>query len=188
MLSAEKGYKEIVKLLIQKGANVNVSNDYGETPLIFAAREGHKEVVAELIAGKADVNAKTNDKDYEMVIAYQTPLMAATINGHVEIAKMLIDAKANLNSKDKFGNSILSYTVTHHRPKIFKLLKDAGAEGADTMEPPTEPQNLPEYNMSDDGAGSNTWIIILVIVLLAGAGAGGFFFYKKKKAGGASAA
>jgi len=45
MLAAQKGHKEVVKLLLKKGANVNAKNDLGWTALDFAAKEGYKEIV-----------------------------------------------------------------------------------------------------------------------------------------------
>ena len=82
--AASEGHKEIVELLIAKGANVNVNakNEFGSTPLHVAAFQGHKEIAELLIPNGADVSAK--DK-YE-----QTPLHFAAINGHKEIAELLI--------------------------------------------------------------------------------------------------
>ena len=59
--AARDGYKEIVELLIAKGADVNAKdNDGGTTPLHHAASYGRNEVVELLIAKGADVNAKDN--------------------------------------------------------------------------------------------------------------------------------
>jgi len=56
-LAAQMGHKEIVELLIAKGADVNAKCDVGWTPLHNAQ---DKEIVELLIAEGADVNAKTN--------------------------------------------------------------------------------------------------------------------------------
>jgi ankyrin repeat protein len=58
--AAVNGRKEIVELLIAKGADVNAKSKRG-TPLHFAAKGGHREVAKLLIAKGADVNAKTGD-------------------------------------------------------------------------------------------------------------------------------
>ena len=55
--------KEVVELLIAKGADVNAKDKYDMTPLHPAAGRGHKEVVELLIAGGADVNARDEDGD-----------------------------------------------------------------------------------------------------------------------------
>jgi ankyrin repeat protein len=43
--AATRGYKDLVELLIAKGAEVNAKHKNGQTPLQMAASEGHKEVV-----------------------------------------------------------------------------------------------------------------------------------------------
>ena len=59
--AAMRGRKEIGKLLIGEGADVNakLKGGGGWTPLHFAAAFGHKEIVELLIANGADVNVKS---------------------------------------------------------------------------------------------------------------------------------
>ena len=52
------GHKEIVELLIAKGAEVNTKDMNGVTPLYSAAGKGHREIAELLISKGADVNAK----------------------------------------------------------------------------------------------------------------------------------
>jgi uncharacterized protein len=70
MWAAFRGKKEIVRLLIEHGAEINARDDWkgnmtkpdgteGWTPLIFAADSDHEEVVRILIEKGADVNVKT---------------------------------------------------------------------------------------------------------------------------------
>ena len=64
------GHKEIVELLIAKGADVNAMRFDG-TPLHLAI--GHKEIIEILIAKGADVNSKSKAFN-------QTPIDAAAVN------------------------------------------------------------------------------------------------------------
>jgi ankyrin repeat protein len=40
-----RGHKDVAELLIAKGADVNVKNNQGRTPLSLAKKKGHNEIV-----------------------------------------------------------------------------------------------------------------------------------------------
>ena len=50
---------EVVKILIQAGAEVNIQNEKNETPLHRASANGQVEVITALLAAGADKTAKT---------------------------------------------------------------------------------------------------------------------------------
>ena len=56
-LAATLGYKEIVKILLRHGADVNAKTNKGLTALNSASNNGHKEVVNLLLENGADANA-----------------------------------------------------------------------------------------------------------------------------------
>ena len=98
--AADKGQKEIVKILIAGGADVNSSSIYGLTPSMFAASNGHKEITKLLITKGADLNATTRysgrtfDDGVETTWATgpqekATVLDQALANQHTEIANLL---------------------------------------------------------------------------------------------------
>ncbi|KAK7409434.1 hypothetical protein QQX98_008395 [Neonectria punicea] len=55
--AAESGHEGIVKLLLEKGANVEAKDDYGWTPLLWAAENGHEGIVKLLLEKGADIEA-----------------------------------------------------------------------------------------------------------------------------------
>jgi ankyrin repeat protein len=78
-------HKEIIELLIAKGADVNAKNNSGWTPLLMAVLGDRKEVIELLIAKGADVNAKDSRKDSRG----ETPLDWAIEKNYTEIAALL---------------------------------------------------------------------------------------------------
>ena len=59
--AAEQGMqdRDIVRYLVEQGANLEVSNIAGESPLLIAIRQHNHRLVAHLLAQGADVNAQT---------------------------------------------------------------------------------------------------------------------------------
>ena len=79
------GHTEVVKLLLDAGAYVNIADTIiGITPLCMASFEGHYEVVKLLLDAKADVNIKAEIEGKEY-----TALSAAKEEDHTRIVKLL---------------------------------------------------------------------------------------------------
>lgn len=77
--------------LITLGAEVDVRNKLGATPLILASHKGHKAVCKALIkAGAAVTGAKS------LMRGGYSPLHAAAANGSTECLQELIDSGASL--------------------------------------------------------------------------------------------
>ena len=82
------------KLLLDHGANPNLKNTNGSTPLHLACRRGNKGIVSLLLdARSTDVNAV--DK------FLFTPLHVAGIHGDAELCKMLLDKGADYQGSSR---------------------------------------------------------------------------------------
>ena len=57
MLAVEKGYYDVVKRLVEHGADVNLSNKHGDTPLMRAVRGGYFDIAEYLVKQGAHVSA-----------------------------------------------------------------------------------------------------------------------------------
>jgi ankyrin repeat protein len=73
-VAAQFGHAEVTRLLLNSGANIEVSNDDGATPLRMAAAGGHVGATKTLIEAGAVVDTATKDG--------RTPLFLASKNGH----------------------------------------------------------------------------------------------------------
>lgn len=69
--AASGGYKNIVELLVNHGANIGNKDKYEYTPLHSAAASGSKETVEYLLSKGADINARNNFGDMPLSIAIQ---------------------------------------------------------------------------------------------------------------------
>jgi len=91
---------EIVKFLIQNGADVNAEDKYGFTPLMYAASQYNPAVVKLLLDNNADVNAQNKDKKTPLMklLRASTNRFENTTNS-LDIAKMLLEKGADPNAQ-----------------------------------------------------------------------------------------
>jgi ankyrin repeat protein len=120
-IASLEDYLEIIKLLLDRGADVNGTDMYGETSLHVAAKNNHPENVKLLLNHGADINYK--DTKYK-----QTPLHIAARWGSYESAKLLLNYSADIDSRDgNYGRTALHLAAQYGKQKIVKLLLDRGA-------------------------------------------------------------
>jgi ankyrin repeat protein len=149
------GSIEIVRMLLDKGADVNTKNIYERTALMEACAKGKKDVVLALLNKGAVVNMTSYEKTTPLMDAITgeggdaaadivkalldkgadanyakdgwTCLMYAAAQGKTEIVKLLLAKGVDVN-KVKDGNSALSLASSRGYDEIARLLKAAGAK------------------------------------------------------------
>jgi ankyrin repeat protein len=109
----------ILELLIKNKANINHSDNGGDTALIDASRNNNYEIVKFLINHNANVSHYNNKG--------QSALIMVADNGNIDIAKLLIKAKANINHADIENNNALIIAVFENHIDIVKLLIENNA-------------------------------------------------------------
>ncbi|MBN2135920.1 MAG: ankyrin repeat domain-containing protein [Acidobacteria bacterium] len=112
------GFKELVVMLIQRGAQINAETGYHNlTPLHEAASAGNLELVKMLISMSADVNADGRSG--------WTPLHAAK---DAEVAKVLVEAGAKVNAVSSKGLTPLSEAIAKGDRQLSEYLISVGAD------------------------------------------------------------
>ena len=114
--AAENGHLNIVRSLLERGAEVNtVVNDIA-TPLYMAAQEGHANVVKLLLEHQANIETKASNG--------YSPLSMAIFNKHINVVNLLLKAGANTESTIKEGfTPIHVATIGGYFDGVKSLLK-----------------------------------------------------------------
>lgn len=127
MHAAEGGHSELVRLLLEAGAKVNLKDkscpgeDGAFTALHYAALNGHSDVIVHLLKNGAKIDAVTKG-------AGGSPLKMAVSHKHIEAAAQLIKLGANPNLPDKvLGQTALQIAAQEGDEDIVRLLLRAGA-------------------------------------------------------------
>ena len=109
------GHIEATEYLLKKGADPNIKNNLGETPLHQATENSQAKLVKLLLKYKADPNSQQNDGN--------TPLHQSSYKGDESIVAMLLQFKADPNIENSvFGKTPLHYAVEYGHEEIIKLL------------------------------------------------------------------
>lgn len=119
VLRAARGGDAELKALLNRGVNINATDEDGETALMEAADSRNAETVRVLIANGANVNAADEDGE--------TALMIAADEGNAEVVRLLIEAGANVNARDEDGETALDKAIDERNHQVAEQLRAAGA-------------------------------------------------------------
>jgi ankyrin repeat protein len=147
--AAKRGHKDIVELLIAKGAEVDKKDYRGYTALFTAAQWGWKDIAELLIAKGANVNTIGGDPRTPLYQAAEgnrielvklliakganvntenyLPLYGAAASGNKEMVELLIAKGANVNAKDWRGSTALLPAVEGGHKDVVEFLISKGA-------------------------------------------------------------
>ena len=120
--SISKGNLDIVKLLIDSGADINSVCEvcYQQTAIHTSIEYSYFDIFNFLLEKGA--NIKTHNS------FGRTLLHSVAHTGNVEIAKQLIDKGLDVNAQDNDGATPLIYAASNGNYPMFKMLPDKGAE------------------------------------------------------------
>ena len=116
-MAVRTGNCEMVRLLLNAGANVNAQDFSGATPLNMAAFDGNTAVAHVLLESGADVN----------IVGYRdktTPLEVVAFRGNLKMVKLLLAHGADPTSKDGNGKTPLQVAKDEQQTDVVQVLSN----------------------------------------------------------------
>jgi len=101
--------------LLQEGANPNIADAHGATPLIRAVEIGYLEGVQALVDGGANVDIANRTGE--------TPLIAAVHTSNLELMEVLLRAGADPDRTDNAGRSARMYASERGADRVLASIE-----------------------------------------------------------------
>ena len=117
--AARNGCTAEARLLLQHGADPNLADNYGNSPLIRAAMasgDAGRGVAALLLDAEAEIDHQNKNGSTALIFACQCT--------NVEVAKLLLERGANKELKNKFGKDAMAKAAdrTVRKEELLALL------------------------------------------------------------------
>ncbi|KAH7177288.1 ankyrin repeat-containing domain protein [Fusarium sp. MPI-SDFR-AT-0072] len=110
-------HPEIVRLLLQHGADINKVNEDSRSALNFSISANNLATVQILLESKTqpDLDAATIHRDLRIILPV----------GYIEVVETMLEAGVDVNNVNEKGESLLAYAVKHNAPSgmIRKILE-----------------------------------------------------------------
>ncbi len=116
LVAAEQRYTDIVRLLLEHGANPDIMDSFGYTALITASDFGYTDMVRLLFRFDANLNVP------RWTTLGETVLTLASKNGHADIVELLLAHGADPNRRNSHYESPLTLASKNGHTNIVRLL------------------------------------------------------------------
>ena len=151
--ASEEGNDEIVKMLLENGAKVNLQLDNGGCALMMASQKGHEGIVKMFLENGAKVDLQMYDgwtalmfasgQGHEVIVKMLlgkgatvdlqldnggTALFAASEKGHEGIVRMLLENGAKVDLQMDDGETAVTAASSRGHHRIVKILLESGAD------------------------------------------------------------
>ena len=119
-------YVLIAKLLLERGADVDVPDDDGRTSLHLASYFGKVEMALALLNAGAYTNAKDREGQTPLHVVVTSQYPDESEGDRVSIVQLLLDHGADTNAKDNNHATPLYLASFHERTEVTALLLQYG--------------------------------------------------------------
>lgn len=120
MCAAMEKRIDILKLLVDRGVDLNIRSISGKTALMYAVEKGYLEIVKFLVDHGSDVSIRSMEGE--------TALLFACRDHRYFIAKYLLDHNANINVKSLYDKSVLMRVLQGENIKLKHYLAKQNVE------------------------------------------------------------
>lgn len=152
IVASAKDHVEVVRILLNAHAQVDLENMEGITALHAASRNGSEEVIVVLLSAGADPNRVENDG--------WTSVHMASRYGHAAVLAELIKAGGDISKRAR-GITPLLYAATYGHLSVVRLLLERGAQG--------DAESIPDMYTALTVAAINDRGAVLLALIDAGA-------------------
>lgn len=115
-VAAHLGRVEVVKILLQANANIDLKDEEGDAALHYAAFGNQAEVVRVLVSHGANADLLNDAKC--------TALYVAVNKGFTEIVQILCEHNCDVNLPDSFDDTPLHYAITADLKSVIEILTE----------------------------------------------------------------
>ncbi|XP_039303110.1 transient receptor potential channel pyrexia-like isoform X2 [Solenopsis invicta] len=122
--AVENNHADVVGILVEHYANVNVEDDSKITPLLLAGNSVNRDDLDEMTKFKEIVRILVGP----LGVLQVTALQMAAWQGNIDLLKQLHEKGADINSKDKIGRCALYYAVYNGNTEVTKWLLEHGGD------------------------------------------------------------
>jgi hypothetical protein len=140
-LAARYGYLEVLRLLLDHGAEVDVDDFFANTALHEALNHGQAEAAAILIAAGADINRARNQPGNPA----ETPLLMVVksqeydTDEKVRLIQTLVEAGADVNKTNTVGDSPVLAAVRYGTDQRYSIIGVTDKDGSSSWRIETWP-------------------------------------------------
>lgn len=125
MIAAWNGNLDLMRLFLDRGADIHLTNRFDEQALQLAAWRGHVDAVRLLLERGAQVNRAGK---------LWSALHYAVFAGHAEIVRLLLAKGGDINARTPNDSTVLMMAAREGHADLARALLDAGADTAPVNE------------------------------------------------------